>query len=176
MAITKKNIKKSSPSFQIKMRKPSALKLTVVSNKFGIRILTQQFSTNLYYIAWLPPNNLFTTLLTRDSQPEVNLTYLGVNLTYLGVNLTCLGVNFVSKKITFLRIMIGSCKSKNIKSLGVYFTFEFCQGVNERIKVENPCSRYYAVLSNVKTVTFCGRLTHALHPRVRTAPLQQIHL
>ena len=64
---------------------------------------------------------------SRDSQP--------------GVNLTCLGINFVSKKFTLLPISIGSCRSENIKNLGVHFIFEFFQGVNEKIKVENPCSK-----------------------------------
>ena len=49
-------------------------------------------------------------------------------------------VNFVSKKFTLLPITIGICRSENIKKFwGLNFTFEICQGVNERIKVENHC-------------------------------------
>ena len=50
-----------------------------------------------------------------------------------------MAVNFVSKKFTVLSITIGICRNEIIKKhLGVNFTFEICQGLNERIKVENP--------------------------------------
>ena len=46
-----------------------------------------------------------------------------------------LGVTFVSKKFTLLPITMGICRSE---IWGVNFTFEICQGLNERLKVENP--------------------------------------
>ena len=60
-----------------------------------------------------------------------------------GVKLTCLGgVNFDSQKFTLLPTTIGICRSENIKKIWeLNFTIEICQGVNEKIKVENPWSR-----------------------------------
>ena len=53
-----------------------------------------------------------------------------------------MGVNFVRKKFTLLPTTIGICRSENTKKIGgVNFTSEICHGVNERIKVENPCIR-----------------------------------
>ena len=51
-------------------------------------------------------------------------------------------------------------KRKYRKYLRVNFTFEICQGVNERIKVENPSSRFCA---NVSSFTQPDRLAARLY-------------
>ena len=76
----------------------------------------------------------------RGPQPAVNLQ-------------PALRVNFVIKNFPLLSTTIGICRSENIKNRGrgggVNFTFEIYQGINERIKIENPCFRYFASVDNI---------------------------
>ena len=49
------------------------------------------------------------------------------------------GVNFVSKKFTLYLLQQAFVEMRVEKKFGGNFTCEVCLGVNERIKVENPC-------------------------------------